>query len=65
MLLQSNTKALLTPYNLLSNRFDKWLYCVCCQTGLTTGCIVYTITKQLSNRLQNRFDNQLYRVNGV
>ena len=42
-----------------------------CQTRLTTGCIVYTAACQtgcttgLSNRLYNRFDNRLYRVNGV
>jgi len=28
----------------------------CCQTGLTTGCIVYTI--QTFNRLSNPFDNR-------
>ena len=66
--------------NRLSNRFDNQLnICIhdttgCqtgCQTRLTTGCIVYTAACQtgcttgLSNRLYNRFDNRLYRVNGV
>jgi len=32
-------------------------------TGLTTGCIVYTAGCQ--NRCTTRFDNRLYRVNGV
>jgi len=31
-----------------------------CQTGLTTGCIVYT-----NIQFDNRFDNRPYRVNGV
>ena len=64
-----------TRYNLLSHR----LHNPGCQTrlttGLTTGCIVYTNIQpvvslftrysRLSNRLYNRFDNRLYRVNGV
>jgi len=48
-----STKAPFTQYNLLSNPlssgFDNWLIvCIpvhdttCCQTGLTSGCIVYT-----------------------
>jgi len=38
--------------------------------GLTTGwtnsgCSLFTRISRLSNRLYNRFDNRLYRVNGV
>ena len=52
-----------------------WSDTTCCQTGLTTGCIVYTniqpVVKpvvKLSNPFDNRFDNRLneqwlYRVN--
>jgi len=36
----------------------------CCQTGLTTGCRPTNI-QPVVNRLYNRFDNRLYRVNGV
>jgi len=44
---QQHTKALFTQYNLLSNRSDNQVnICIhnttSCQTGLTTGCIVYT-----------------------
>jgi len=66
--------------NRLSNRFDNQLN-VCihdtngcqtgcqngCQTGfttgLTTGCVVYTAGCQTG--YTTRFDNRLYRVNGV
>jgi len=33
-----------------------------CSTGWTTGCIVYTNIQPVVN---NRFDNRLYRANGV
>jgi len=43
-----------------------------CQIGLTTGCSVVepvgqpaASCKQTSNRLYNRFDNRLYRANGL
>ena len=66
------SKAPFTRHNLLSNRFDIQLYRVYkhstgCQTrfttGLTNGCIVYTAGCQTG--LYNRFDDRLYRVNGV
>ena len=53
---QCTLKAPFTRYillsNRLSNRFDNRQ--TGCTTGLTTGCTSY-----------NRFDNRLYRVNGV
>ena len=58
------------------NRLNKqWLFVqhgcqTDCQTGLRTGLttawmFVFTRYSRLSNRLYNRFDNRLYRVNGV
>jgi len=45
-----------------SNTFKPRLHdTTCCQTGLTTGECLYT----RYNWLSNRFDNQLYHVNGV
>ena len=36
-----------------------------CQTGSTTGWTFVTRRSRLFNRLYNRFDSRLYRVNGV
>jgi len=34
----------------------------CCQTGFTTGCIVYTNIQPVVKPADNRFHNLLYRV---
>ena len=57
------------------NRFnEQWLFVqhgcqTGCETGLATGLTtvgcLFTRYSRLSNRLYNRFDNRLYRVNGV
>jgi len=57
-------------WNWLTNGFHSQLN-VCiqdttgCQTGLTTGCIVYTNIYPVVKPFGNRFDNMLYRVNGA
>ena len=61
------SKSLFTRYNLLLNRFDNRVnvnvcihYTTGCQTGLTTGCIVYTNIQPVVN--DNPFDKRLYSV---